>query len=419
MRLFLTIYYLKADQSFIYFITILLTFTKEHQGCLFSYPEMIEAFQTICIQHLCSFQILLLLKVEYRLSYAVLSFMLILDIVFVKILRKIQFSMYNWRENDQYKQKQPILTLRCIYSIFGYFYINHNMYTSTYYFYKINFIRMFCLFEGIAIFILNNIYLFSIEGSDYKFLRIYFTLLVISLIPKIKQETLFLRNFLQNGPIIDVWNINNFDIQQLDSYDQKLTQYQQKIILGVQNFNLEYQSCLCCLQKFVITEQNNYQKIEQYWGFILNLLFQTNKSFAIQITKEKNTVMSQPFFYEIDCQPYILDLEKKKICFDLKQNFQKLNQAILNQYKNQFFDFGVVKFRMDYYEDYFLPILIEKYKLLTVKQNISGDSSSIKKYNKIKYSFVGPVISYFVLKKFTSQYYFAIRSQALFNDLYY
>ncbi|KAL4470410.1 hypothetical protein ABPG74_012021 [Tetrahymena malaccensis] len=74
---------------------------------------------------------------------------------------------------------------------------------------------------------------------------------------------------------------------------------------------------------------------------------------------------------------------------------------------------------MDYYEDYFLPFLVKNYRLLTLEQNISGDSISVKEYNTLKYTFIGPTISYFVLNQFTSKNNFAIRTQILFNDLYF
>ncbi|KAL4470409.1 hypothetical protein ABPG74_012020 [Tetrahymena malaccensis] len=430
MRLFFTIYYLKGDQSLIYFITLQLSYAKEHERDLFSQTYRIfsvESFQNTCIKNLYCFQALLLFYLEYRLVYAVISFLIILDIVLVKVVNQIVLACKNLRQNPQYKQKIPTLTLFCLDIIINDLNITPQLKVldikSHYY---RGFQRIYFLFLGITIFILNNIYIFSFEGSSYYFVRIYYTLLVISLLPKIKQGILFLMDFLQNGPIIDIWHINNFDLQQLDNYDQNLTKNQQIIILDVQNFILEYQPGCCCLQQFAFTFQNTYQIIKENWGSILNLLLQTNKSILIQFSfmnkisnqnQQPTQIQFYPFFNDM-CFFYFLDLEENQIDLFLFQDLKELNQAIINQYNNLLFNFKVT-INVNYYEDSLLPLFINNYQQLTIDQGLSKDSSFFKEYNTLKYSFVGPVISFFVLKKITSQYYFAIRSQALFNDLYY
>ncbi|KAL4508749.1 hypothetical protein ABPG73_006135 [Tetrahymena malaccensis] len=115
---------------------------------------------------------------------------------------------------------------------------------------------------------------------------------------------------------------------------------------------------------------------------------------------------------------YCLDLEKNELLVNFFEDYKELNQAIINQYNNFFLNFQI-EIYVHYYEDSFLPLFIKNYKQLTQQQFIPSDSSSFKEYNTLKYSFVGPAISYFVLKKITSQYYFAIRSQALLYDLYH
>ncbi|KAL4481719.1 hypothetical protein ABPG74_007808 [Tetrahymena malaccensis] len=435
MRFFLTIYYLKGEQSLICFITLQLTIVKQLSIYLFGPTKRkfsFEFFQIAYIQQLYVFQILLLLQLEYRLVCAVISLLLILDIVFAKLISKINFAFLNVRQNPQYKNCCPILTTASyqnffisIFSIFSVMAPFKRMrYIDTHY--ARGFQQIYCLFLGITIFILNNIYMFSIECSSYQFVRIYYTLLVIFLLPKIKKDTLFMWNFVQNGPIIDVWPINKFDLQQLGSYSQNLTKNQQTVILDIQNFTSQYISNLsCCFWSlFSLSKRDTYQIIKDNWGLILNSLLQTNKSILIKISN---------YFYcrddieyafrtypssEVLHYLYFLDLEKNELFVNFLEDYKELNQAIINQYNNKLLNF-VIDIKVNYYEDSFLPLFIQNYKLLTNEQNIPRDSPSFQEYNTLKYSFVGPAISYFILKKVTPLYCFAIRSSTLLNDLYY
>ncbi|KAL4481718.1 hypothetical protein ABPG74_007807 [Tetrahymena malaccensis] len=434
MRFFLTIYYLNGEQSLICFITLQLTIVKQLsiQQYRRTYKKFSIGIQIPFIAQLCVFQILLLLQLETRLLCAVISFLLILDIVFAKLNSKMILASGNVRQNPQQKYYFPIITNAsyqifyiAIFSIFPVMAPFKRMRSIDYH-YARAFTQIYCLFIGITIFILNNIYMFSIECSSYQFVRIYYTLLVIFLLPKIKKDTLFIWNFAQNGPIIDVWPINNFDLQQLDSYSQNLTKNQQTIILDVQNFTSQYigNYRFCCWSRFLLIKQDTYQIIKDNWGLILNSLLQTNKSILIKISNylwcrddEQQTVLAYPCSQVLHYL-YFLDLEKNELFVNFLEDYKELNQAIINQYNNQLFNF-VIDIKVNYYEDSFLPLFIQNYKLLTNEQNIPRDSPSFQEFNTLKYSFVGPAISYFVLKKVTSQYYFAIRSPTLLNDLYY
>ncbi|KAL4500209.1 hypothetical protein ABPG73_011317 [Tetrahymena malaccensis] len=169
--------------------------------------------------------------------------------------------------------------------------------------------------------------------------------------------------------------------------------------------------------------------MDREWAFILRQLIQTNRSFAIKISKwmtfpfldEQPTQFEQihPFAFDLQCFPCFFNLEQKEISLRFSKDLKELNQEIINQYNQQYSDFRIRYLDMDYYEDYFLPFLVKNYRLLTLEQNISGDSISVKEYNTLKYTFIGPTISYFVLNQFTSKNNFAIRTQILFNDLYF